>query len=70
MPARTFQADLVPLEDQDGVVVPSAGRRRDVQSERQRNFGANDTRARQSDPEDLQGDRNLASGRHVYLRWQ
>lgn len=69
MSARTFQADLIPLEDQDGVVVPGAGGRGDIQSQRQRNFGARNARARQSDPEDLQGDWNLTSGRHVHSRW-
>lgn len=68
--ARTFQADLVPFEHQDSVVVPSAGRRGDIQSQRQRNFGANDPRAGQSDPEDLQSDWNLASRGDVHSRWQ
>lgn len=67
---RTLQADFVPLENQYGVVILGPRRCGDVQPEGQRNFGANETGTRQSDPEDLQDDGDLAFGRHVHPRRQ
>lgn len=62
----TFEANLVPLEREDGVVVLGAGGCGDVEPQRQRDLGAGKARAGQPDPEHLQRDGHLSPGRDVH----
>lgn len=62
----TFEANLVPLEHEHGVVVFGGGRGGDVQPQRQRDLGARQARARQPDPEHLQRDGHLSPGGDVH----